>query len=317
MGIIEIHDVTKTYGEEVVAIEDLSLSIEEGEVFGFLGPNGAGKSTTINMLLDFIRPTSGSLSVFGMDAQASSTRIRERVGVLPEGYDVYPPLTGIEHIRMAVETKDTDDDPRGILETVGLDGDGDKQAGSYSKGMRQRLALGFALVGDPELLILDEPSSGLDPNGIQLMRSLVRERAAQGTTVFFSSHHLAQVESVCDRVGVMNDGRLIATNTIEELSSRSGGTQQIRFECATAVPVDAVAEVDAVTDVSVDGRTLVVDCADPTGKVDVFRAVDEHATVENVFAPEIGLEETFNDLTADSSPVSKEDAETMSVRSER
>lgn len=317
MGTIEVDGLTKVYADDLVAVQDLSFTVGEGEIFGFLGPNGAGKSTTINILLDFIRPTSGSVSVFGMDAQEHPTTIRERVGVLPEGYDVYPPLTGLEHVAMAVETKDVDDDPRAILETVGLGGEGERAAGSYSKGMKQRLALGFALVGDPDLLILDEPSSGLDPNGIQLMRSLVRERAADGTTVFFSSHHLSQVESVCDRVGIMNDGRLVATDTIDALSERVGGYQQLRLECESPPPTEDIAAFAGVVDVRTDESTVIVECSAPARKADVVETVAEHTHIQNLFAPDDHLEALFNDLTDGSARGESTETAAASVAQEK
>jgi len=189
MATIQTDGLTKVFGEDVVAVDDLDLAINEGEIFGFLGPNGAGKSTTINLLLDFIRPTDGSAQVFGLDVNEHSEQIRERTGVLPEGYAVYDHLTGREHIEWATQSKRVSDDPDAILDEVGLIDSADRTAGGYSKGMQQRLALGIALVGNPDLLILDEPSTGLDPNGIQHMRDLLRERAANGTTVFFFQSH--------------------------------------------------------------------------------------------------------------------------------
>jgi ABC-2 type transport system ATP-binding protein len=186
MPAIELDGVTKRFGD-VIAVDELSMTVPEGEVFGFLGPNGAGKSTTINVLLDFVRPTAGTVSVLGMDAQERSVDVRERTGVLPEGFSVYDRLTGRQHIEFAIESKEVDADPDAVLDRVGLDGEGDRKAGGYSKGMSQRLALGMALVGEPELLILDEPSSGLDPAGAKEMRDIVREEADRGANVLLES----------------------------------------------------------------------------------------------------------------------------------
>ncbi|MEF8852585.1 MAG: ABC transporter ATP-binding protein [Haloarculaceae archaeon] len=252
MAAIETHGLTKRFGD-VVAVEDLDLTIEDGEIFGFLGPNGAGKSTTINLLLDFIRPTGGSAQVFGIDAQRHPERIRERTGVLPEGYGFDDYLTGREYVQWTIRSRGADDDPDEILETVGIADDADRKAAGYSKGMQQRLAFGMALVDDPDLLILDEPSTGLDPNGIQQMRSVVRERADAGTTVFFSSHILSEVEAVCDRVGVMTEGRLTALDTIEGLRENAGGRGTVTLECASPPAVDGVGDVDGVGEVTVEG----------------------------------------------------------------
>ena len=209
MTAIELDDVHKSFGD-VRALRGVDLEVEEGEVFGFLGPNGAGKSTTINILLDFVRPDQGDVRVLDQDAGESTVAVRERTGVLPEGFDLYKRLTAREHLRFAIESKDSDQKPYPLLERVGLEDAIDRKAGGFSTGMRQRLALAMALVGDPELLILDEPTSGLDPNGARELREIVEAEAADGTTVFFSSHILGQVEAVCDRVGIIRDGELVA-----------------------------------------------------------------------------------------------------------
>ncbi|WP_135366296.1 ABC transporter ATP-binding protein [Halosimplex halophilum] len=297
MPSIQTNGLTKTFGEDVVAVDSLDLTIEEGEIFGFLGPNGAGKSTTINMLLDFIRPTAGSAQVFGMDAQRECAAIRERIGVLPEGYGFDDYLTGREYMEWAVETKDADDDPEQLLDLVGIADDADRVASGYSKGMQQRLAFGMALADDPDLLILDEPSTGLDPNGIQHMRSVIRDRAADGTTVFFSSHILSEVEAVCDRVGVMNEGELVAVDSIEGLRESATGQATIELECAEPPRVDGIGDITGVSAVDVTDTTLVAECSDPSAKVDVVRRVDERAEVVDILADNTSLEELFNQFT--------------------
>jgi ABC-2 type transport system ATP-binding protein len=296
VAVIETSGLTKTFGD-VHAVVDLDLSIGEGEVFGFLGPNGAGKSTTINLLLDFLRPTSGTVEVLGMDAQAESAAVRSRVGVLPEGYGFDESLLGREYLEWAIETKDTDDDPAALLETVGLADAGSRLAAEYSKGMQQRLAFAMALVGDPEVLVLDEPSTGLDPNGIQTIREVVGERAADGTTVFFSSHHLAEVEAVCDRVGVLNEGRLVAVDTIDALRDQADGHATIRLTCREPPTAVTVSDLPGVVSATVDDHTLVVNCTDPGAKVDVVTHVAGQATVEDILSETVSLEELFTDLT--------------------
>ena len=297
MPAIETQGLTKEFGEDVVAVEDLDLTIESGEIFGFLGPNGAGKSTTINVLLDFIRPTAGSAEVFGLDAQREPAAIRERIGVLPEGYGFDDYLTGREYMEWAIETKDADDDPEALLDLVGILGEADRTAAGYSKGMQQRLAFGMALADDPDLLVLDEPSTGMDPNGIQHMRSVIRGRAEDGTTVFFSSHILSEVEAVCDRVGVMNEGRLVAMDTIEGLRENATGESTIELECAAPPSPDGVADIDGVADVTVAGTTLTASCTDPAAKVDVVRQVDGRAEVVDILAENTSLESLFNQYT--------------------
>jgi ABC-2 type transport system ATP-binding protein len=297
MPSIRTNGLTKRFGESVVAVDDLDLTIEDGEIFGFLGPNGAGKSTTINMLLDFIRPTEGSAQVFGMDAREETAAIRDRIGVLPEGYGFDDYLTGREYMEWAVETKDAADDPEELLDLVGIADDADRVADGYSKGMQQRLAFGMALADDPDLLILDEPSTGLDPNGIQHMRSVIRDRADSGTTVFFSSHILSEVEAVCDRVGVMNEGRLVAMDSIEGLRESASGRASIELTCVEAPSVDGVADIDGVAEVNVAGAKLTATCTDPKAKVEVVKRVDRRTEVVDILADNTSLEELFNQFT--------------------
>ncbi|WP_306053168.1 ABC transporter ATP-binding protein [Natronococcus wangiae] len=300
MPAIETSALTKRYGEDVLAVSALDLTIESGEIFGFLGPNGAGKSTTINVLLDFVQPTSGTATVLGHDTRNETERIRERIGVLPEGATVYERLTAREHLEWVIDTKGAADTPKELLERVDLLEDADRPAGGFSKGMRQRLGLGMALAGDPDLLILDEPSSGLDPTGIQDMRELLREEAASGTTVFFSSHILSEVEAVCDRVGIMNEGELVALDTIENLRDESAGTATIDVELASVPDSLDVASVDGVQQVAVDGNVVTAVCADASVKVDVVRHLDERATVTDVLSADASLEQLFNRYTGES-----------------
>ncbi|OLZ42366.1 copper ABC transporter ATP-binding protein [Natrinema saccharevitans] len=303
MASIDISGVTKRYGTET-ALDGLSLSVERGEIYGFLGPNGAGKSTTINLLLDFIRPTAGEVRVFDLDAQANALEIRQRTGILPEGAELYERLTGRQHVEFAIESKGADDDPDELIERVGLSPDAAaKKAGGYSKGMAQRLTFATALVGEPDLLILDEPSTGLDPNGARRMREIIREENDRGATVFFSSHVLGQVEAVCDRVGILRDGHLIAEDTVEGLRDSMPDQTRLRVTL-DRIPDDsdaalaAVEAIDGVSSVTPEGRTLVVACED-RAKTEVLHAIEEYGvTVEDFATDESSLEDLFVAYTA-------------------
>ncbi len=301
MTVIETDGLTKRYGsgdDSVVALSDLDLAVEAGEVFGFLGPNGAGKSTTIDLLLDYVRPTMGSATVLGLDAHADSETLRERVGVLPEGFGLYDRLAGRRHLEFAIDWTDASDDPDALLDRVGLNGsDATRPVGDYSKGMRQRLAMAMALVGDPDLLVLDEPSSGLDPHGIRRMRELVREEAARGATVFFSSHVLGQVEAVCDRVGILSDGELVAVDTVEGLREAVGTGSELRLRVTGRVEVD-VTTIDGVeTAIQSDG-VLRVACSDPRAKARVVaRLADAGVEILDVDSEGASLEDVFTAYT--------------------
>ncbi|ELY52395.1 ABC transporter ATP-binding protein [Natronolimnohabitans innermongolicus] len=308
MSAIDATSLTKRFGDEV-ALEGLDLVVEEGEVFGFLGPNGAGKSTTINLLLDFMRPTAGSASVLGLDARADSEVIRSRIGVLAEGIDLYDRLTGRRHLELAIDWADGEETPAELLERVGLSvEDAERPVGGYSKGMTQRLALAMALAGDPELLILDEPASGLDPNGIRTMRELVRSEAESGTTVFFSSHDLGQVEAVCDRVAILNDGELITVDTIDGLREAIGARAELYLRVPDEPDAADLSTVDGVADVAYEDGRLVVACTDPRAKaLAIGRLLDADVEILDIDASSVALEDVFAAYTDGEIDVVRED----------
>jgi len=312
MAAIELDGVTKRF-EDVTAVSDLSLTVEEGEVFGFLGPNGAGKSTTINVLLDFVRPTSGTVTVLGHDAREESVAVRERTGVLPEGFDVYDRLTGRAHVEFAVDSKEVDADPDAVLERVGLADAADRKAGGYSKGMRQRLALAMALAGDPDLLILDEPSSGLDPAGAKEMREIVLSEADRGTTVFFSSHILEQVEAVCDRVGILRAGELVAVDSIDGLRTASDADATLRITVGATVDDDLLATLrglDGVDSVDRDGDDALRVGCDSDAKTTVVTTLEDNGVpVEDFTTQEASLEDLFLAYTEDDSATESSDGD--------
>jgi ABC-2 type transport system ATP-binding protein len=294
MPSIDLSGVTKRYGD-VTALQTVDLTVESGEVFGFLGPNGAGKSTTIDILLDHARPTAGEARVLGMDAQDETVAVRERTGVLPEGFGPLGEMTGRQHVAFAIEAKGGDDDPDALLERVGIPDAAERPARGYSKGMTQRLMLGMALAGEPDLLILDEPTTGLDPNGARRMRQIVREERDRGATVFFSSHILEQVEAVCDRVGILDSGQLVAVDSIDGLREAAGTTGEMAVTL-DAVPEglpDSLGDIAGVTSVRDDGETVTVGCENPAKGAVVRACQDAGATVENIETSQASLEDLF------------------------
>lgn len=298
MAAIETRSLSKEF-DGISALSELDLTIEEGEIFGYLGPNGAGKSTTIDLLLDFIRPTTGSASIFGHDANKDSVAIRRRVGVIPDGYTLFDRLTGRQHVEFAIETKGVDDDPMELLTRVGIANAADRRAGEYSKGMGQRLVLAMALVGNPDLLILDEPTTGLDPNGAREMREIIREEQARGATVFFSSHILEQVEAVCDRVGILDDGHLVTIDSIDRLRKSVAVDSTLSIELAQQVPnsLEAVRMIDGVSGLVAEGAALKVDVEGPA-MTDVLWALESQGVEILSFSThEASLEDVFATVT--------------------
>ena len=218
--LVETNDLTKTYGA-LTAVDRVSLSVWRGEVYGFLGPNGAGKTTTLRMLAGLVRPTAGSASVLG--DQPGSPRALARTGVLIEAPRFYPYLSGRDNLRVVAHYAGVGDRRVDLaLDSVDLAGRGGDRYAGYSLGMKQRLGVAAALLKDPELLILDEPTNGLDPAGMRDMRALLRDLGERGHTVLLSSHLLAEVQQLCDRVGVISGGRLLAESTVDDLLGQAG-----------------------------------------------------------------------------------------------
>ena len=207
--------------ENKVALQGLDLEVRAGEVFGFLGPNGAGKTTTMNVLLGFTQPTSGTASLFGIDVRQPIAR--QRIGYLPEMTYYYKFLTAEELLRFyakifGLKRSEADERIAQLLKLVELESAAKRPIKSYSKGMQQRVGIAQALINNPDLLILDEPTSGLDPLGRMKVREIIQRLKNEGKTVFFSSHELGEVETVCDRVGIVHQGELKAVGTVAEIS---------------------------------------------------------------------------------------------------
>lgn len=204
---IQTNELTKRYAD-TLAVASLDLRVSTGEVFGFVGPNGAGKSTTIAMILGLRRPTDGEIRVFGGIPTRDEIELRNRTGSLPEHYGLFSRLTGRDHLNLVLAGCRADESETDLLERVGLVDAGDRHVRTYSTGMAQRLRLAMALVGQPDLLVLDEPASGLDPEGIVRLREIIKTERERGATIFFSSHQLDDVAAVSDRVGFLVNGTL-------------------------------------------------------------------------------------------------------------
>lgn len=227
MPLVRADHLTKRYGE-LVAVDDLSLELHQGEIYGLLGPNGAGKTTTILMLLGLSEPASGTATVVGFDPARHPLEVKRRVGYLPDAVGFYGRLSGRENLRYTarlngLDPADTEGRIDAVLVDVGLSQAADRPTETYSRGMLQRLGIADALIKEPDVLILDEPTTSIDPAGVAdllaLIRRLVAERAIG---VLLSSHLLAQVERLCDRVGIFARGRLVAEGTVAELARRAG-----------------------------------------------------------------------------------------------
>lgn len=253
-NVIETENLTKRYGD-FTAVNDLSLVVGKGEIFGLLGPNGAGKSTTILMLMGLTEPTGGQVKVCGLDPVRQPIEVKKRVGYLPEDVGFYDDLTGLENLVYTARLNGMSENEAGqnarqLMKRVGLTDQIEKKTGKYSKGMRQRLGLADVLIKNPEVIILDEPTLGIDPAGIreflELIVSLSREN---GITVLFSSHHLHQVQQVCDRVGIFVNGSLLAEGNISSLARQlfSGNLFRVVAKIAATEPEIPGAATDNIS----------------------------------------------------------------------
>jgi ABC-2 type transport system ATP-binding protein len=284
---IETDGLTKFYGRHR-GIEDVTLTVADGEVFGFLGPNGAGKTTTIRTLLDFLHPTRGSARIFGLDSRRDSVAIRGRLGNLPGDFGYGKRPTGRDAISVLARLRGVDGAGRAEELARRFRADLDRPLGELSRGNRQKIGLILALFHEPELVLLDEPTSGLDPLMQEEFLTLVGEERDRGCTVFLSSHELDEVERVCDRVGIIRDGRLIAVGRVADLLDKTPHRVSVRF--AERVDPAELRNVPGVSALETDGARITFRVAgdlDPAVKAVARHGVVDlevtHPTLEEVF----------------------------------
>lgn len=295
---IRIENLSKTFGrgkKRVQAVRNITLDIKARQVYGFLGPNGAGKTTTIRMLLDLVRPTTGSVYLFGRPVGRAPDTLK-RVGALVEGAAFYPFLTGRKNLEVLARTSNCYDTARiqALLEQVDLADRADRPVSGYSTGMKQRLGVAATLLADPDLIILDEPTNGLDPAGIQEMRVFIRELVdKQGKTVFLSSHQLSEVEQICDRVAIIKQGEVIREGTVAELLA---GNAELRIE---AVPLDRVeAVLGERWKITPNGTSVTVNAAREDVPQVVRLLVEHNVDVYQITGQRQSLEEYFLSVTS-------------------
>jgi ABC-2 type transport system ATP-binding protein len=315
-NIIELIDLTKEYGS-FTAVNHLSLAIGKGEIFGLLGPNGAGKSTTILMMLGLTEPTSGSVTVCGIDSTTNPIEVKKRVGYMPEDLGFYDDYNGLENLiytarlnRMSYN--EARKSAENLIGRVGLADSASKKAGKYSRGMRQRLGLADILIKNPEVIILDEPTLGIDPKGVnEFLDLIVRLSKEEGHTVLLSSHHLYQVQQVCDRVGLFVEGKLIAEGDISTLSRKLFSNEPFIIEAGISFPghnlsdssvitseagrvKEILQKIDGVITVSMENNDMSIDCSrDVTG--DIAKAIIESGFgLSYLTKKEFGLNDIYN-----------------------
>jgi len=287
-SVIHAEGLTKHYGD-VHAVVDLNLDIRAGEIFGFLGPNGAGKTTTIRTLLDEIRPTAGRASILGLDTHNKAVEIRRHIGYIPGDLAMYPNLTGNDTLTYFSNLRGGVDWSYIDRLAKRLDADLSKKVGDLSSGNRQKVGLIQAFMNRPEVFIMDEPSSGLDPLIQREFQTMIREEANEGHTVFLSSHTLSEVQRVADRVGIIRRGKLVAVESVSEL--RSKAIRRIELDFSSPVEAAVFEAVPGVRDASVEDHRIVLSYS---GKMDVLlKVVMNRYDVLDIHTQEADLEEIF------------------------
>lgn len=306
MGITA-SNLTKVYGTQT-AVDDISFEMNTGEVLGFLGPNGAGKSTTMRMLTCYLEPTAGTAALDGYDIRTHPEEVRQRIGYLPENTPLYTDMSIIDYLRLSAELQSVPEDvvPERIqtmMDVCGLGPERHKRIGELSKGFQQRVGLAQALLHDPPVLILDEPTTGLDPNQIAEIRELIKEIGKE-KTVMLSSHILKEVEMTCDRILIIDQGRIAADGPTEELRQQfmGGNRLRVQVDAPDEADVDAAFEgLDSIGAVQrTNGHYELSAAGDAEPAADVFRLCADHDWILTELTPlESSLEDVFRELTED------------------
>ncbi len=314
-NIIELTGLTRKYGQ-FTAVDNLSLTVARGEIFGLLGPNGAGKSTTILMMLGLTEPDAGTARVCGIDPSTDPVEVKKRVGYLPEEVGFYDDMSGLDNLVYTaclngLSVKEAQARAGKLLERVGLGNEKHKKTGKYSRGMRQRLGLADVLIKDPEVIILDEPTLGIDPAGVREFLDLIVELSReQKITVLFSSHHLHQVQQVCDRVGLFVAGRLLATGDVQSLASQLFGKSPYTIEAGIETAVhhqgdgtdalnkreeirNALLEIRGVNEIREDNGIIHLSCSrDLTGEI-AAAIISSGVRLTSLSKREYGLDDIY------------------------
>ncbi|MDX1393817.1 MAG: ABC transporter ATP-binding protein [Gemmatimonadota bacterium] len=311
MPVIETQSLTKRYsgglrGQDTLAVDAISFSVEQGQIFGFLGPNGSGKTTTIGMLLGIITPTGGGFRLFGGSSPTEIHAARQRIGATLEYPNFYPYLSCRDNLRLVGRVKGRDEgEVQSVLDTVGLASRQKTKFKACSLGMKQRLALAATMLGDPELIVLDEPANGLDPAGQREIREIIHRLSDMGKTIFLSSHLLHEVERTCTHVAIIEKGRLIRQASVGEITER-GTVVGLRAEVDEAALVAAVGEFPGATGVrTIEGRVIAQLENDDPAELNRFLAgrgihlahlAEERLTLEEAFMELTGGETGFGDV---------------------
>jgi len=300
-GIIETKELVKNYGK-FTAVDKLTLRVDEGEIFGFLGPNGAGKTTTILMLLGLTEPTSGKAQICGFDPTREPLKVKRITGYLPEKVGFYEDLTARENLdytaalnglSQKVASRKIDE----LLDMVGLSEVANHKVGTFSHGMKQRLGITDVMIKDPKVAFFDEPTAGIDPEGIEQVLAIIQNMAKQKVTIVLSSHQLHQVQKICTRVGIMSKGHLVAEGSVDQLGREKIGGGKFRIEIQVSEPtsklVKSINVIKGVTNVESSGDMLLISCEKDLRPQIARTIVDNDCLLVQMKIEEYGLDDVY------------------------
>jgi ABC-2 type transport system ATP-binding protein len=292
---IEVSNLTKSYNH-FTAINAISFSVKKGEIFGFLGPNGAGKTTTIKAMLDLIHANTGTIKINGIDIKKHVKEAKKYVGYMPEKVAFYDNLNALQNLLFYAEILHaTREECLRLIEEFGLGDAGKKRVGKFSKGMIQRLGMARAILGNPPILILDEPSGGLDPRGVVLIRDKILDMKKKGATIFVSSHILSEIQEICDRVGIINKGVLVAEDSVEGLSKKLNLKPHITvtLDAVSATLEKTIKALPGVDTVTVKGNTIEIVCDGAMKAKVILTITNAGGNIQNLQTKEPSLEDVF------------------------
>lgn len=298
---IEVHQLTRLYGEQK-AVDNISFQVDKGEIVGFLGPNGAGKSTTMKIITGYLQPDSGTTIVCGIDVQKEPLQSKKKIGYLPEANPLYYDMYVREYLDFVADVHGVNDRKKrmeAVIEMVGLSLESKKKVGQLSKGYKQRVGLAAALIHDPEVLILDEPTTGLDPNQIVEIRDVIK-KLGQHKTVLFSSHILQEVEAICDRVVIIHRGKLVANDTLSNLRSQSANNEVLKVSFRESLEpawLERLSSVRTVNKLSTYEWELTCADAQEAKRQLLELALQQHLNIVSLQSGGQSLEEVFRSLT--------------------
>ena len=298
---ISVTNLSKNYGSQK-AVNNISFTVNKGEIVGFLGPNGAGKSTTMKMITGYLRSDSGEINVCGINAHENNTQIKKKIGYLPEANPLYMDMYVREYLQFVAnvhEIKNAKQPIENVIHTVGLTPEAHKKIGQLSKGYKQRVGLAAALIHNPEVLILDEPTSGLDPNQIVEIREVIK-KLGQNKTVLFSSHIMQEVEAICDRVIIINKGEIVADDSLQNLQTASTVSHTVLVAFKEAVEIELLKTIKTVTSIkNMEIAVFTIQCTDAGSvKKELLQLSIEHnLNIISLQTQSQNLEAVFKSLT--------------------